>query len=117
MNKLLMFLRRLAGPAYPPFDRLVQCSSCGADLMNPVRWHDVDALTWWIRLRCGACGAVREVEASNAEARQLEADLDLGLARIAAAVVELDRGEMAVAADALVSALERDLIDPDDFRR
>jgi hypothetical protein len=85
--------------------------------VNPVRWHDTDAMTWWIRLRCGECGMVREVEASNAQARQLDSDLDLGLAQIAAAVAKLDRCEMAAATDALVAALERDLIDPDDFRR
>ena len=73
----------------------MDCPSCGVDLMNPVSWHDVDESTWWMRLRCGACGSVREVEASNEEAQRLDADLDRGLATIAAAVSKLDRVEMA----------------------
>ena len=59
--------------------------------MNPVRWHDIDESTWWIRLRSGACGTVREVEASNEEATRLEADLDRGLEEIAVAVAEFRR--------------------------
>jgi hypothetical protein len=84
--------------------------------MNPVRWHDLDESTWWIRLRCGACGYVREVEASNEEARRLDADLDRGLNEIAAALARLDRAEMAAMSDAFSAALERDLVGPDDFR-
>jgi hypothetical protein len=84
--------------------------------MNPVSWHDVDEPTWWMRLRCGACGFVRELEASNEEAQRLDADLDRGLAAIAAAVSKLDR-EMAALSDAFSAALESDLLCPDDFRR
>jgi len=77
----------------------------------------LDESTWWIRLRCGACGSVREVEASNEEAGRLDADLDRGLNEIAAVIAKLDRAEMAAASDALTAALERDLVGPDDFRR
>lgn len=94
----------------------MNCPSCGLSLMNPVSWHDVDESTWWMRLRCGACGFVREAKASNEEAQQLDADLDRGLAAIAAAVAKLDRVEMAAVSDAFSVALERDLLSPDDFR-
>ena len=117
LSKLWTSLRRLAGPASPHSERLVDCPSCGADLMNPVSWHDVDESTWWMRLRCGACGSVREVEASNEEAQRLDADLDRGLTTIAAAVSKLDRVEMAAVSNAFSVALERDLLSPDDFRR
>jgi hypothetical protein len=95
----------------------VDCPSCGWDLVNPVSWNDVDESTWWMRLRCGACGFVREVETSNEEAQRFDADLDRGLAAIAAAVAKLDRVEMAAVSDAFSVALERDLLTPDDFRR
>jgi hypothetical protein len=85
--------------------------------MNPVSWYELDESTWWLRLRCGACGFVREVEASNEQAEQLDADLDRGLAAIAAIVAELDRVEMAAVSDAFAEALERDLLTADDFRR
>jgi len=116
-RKLLTSLRRLAGPTYPDSDRLVDCATCRSDTVNPVRWHVLDESTWWIRLRCGACGSVREVEASNEEAGRLDADLDRGLNEIAAVIAKLDRAEMAAASDALTAALERDLVGPDDFRR
>src|SRR5215208_4425151 len=71
LSKLWTSLRRLAAPTSPHSERLVDCPTCGVDLMNPVSWHDVDESTWWIRLRCGACGSVGEVEASNEEAQRL----------------------------------------------
>jgi uncharacterized Zn finger protein len=116
-RKLLKSLRHLVGPTYPHSERLIDCTSCGAEVMNPVRSHVLDESTWWIRLRCGACGFVREVEASNAQARRLDTDLDRGLNEIAAAVAKLDRAEMAAVSAALTAGLERDLLGPDDFRR
>ena len=94
-RRLLTFLRRRAGPAYQHSDRLIDCTACGAGVVNPVRHHTLDESTWWIRLRCGACGVVREVEASNEQARRLDADLDRGVTEIAAAVARLDRAETA----------------------
>ena len=117
IRKLLASLRYVAGPTYPKFDRLVDCPSCGSDVMNPVRWHELDESTWWIRLRCGECGFVREVEATNEEAERLDADLIRGISEIAQAVAKLDRRDMAAVSDALTAALERDLIDADDFGR
>lgn len=87
-------LRRLAGPTYPHEERLVDSPSCRSDLMNPVSCHDLDESIWWMRLRCGSCGYVREVEASNEQARRLDADPDRGLVAIAAAVAELDRPDL-----------------------
>jgi hypothetical protein len=117
LTQLWTGLRRLAGPTYPQTYQLVYCPSCGLDLMNPVRWHELDESTWWMRLRCGGCGFVRLVDASNEQANQLDADLDRGLAVIAAAVTELERVEMAAVSDAFAEALERDLVTADDFRR
>ena len=117
LSKFWTSLRGLAGPTYPHSSQLVYCPSCGLDFVNPVRWHPLDESTWWVRLRCGACGLVREVEASNAQVDRLDADLDRGLARIAAVVAELDRVQMAAVSDAFAEALERDLVTADDFRR
>jgi hypothetical protein len=56
---------------------------------------------WWIRLRCGQCGDVREVEVSDAEARRFERDLELGVADVAAAIACIERD----GAEALMAAL------------
>jgi hypothetical protein len=97
--------------------RLVVCDRCGEWLVNPVDWHESGDADWWIRLRCGACGHKREVVVSDAEALRLERDLAPGLRAIERAVRRLDRERMQREADALITALERDLIGPADFAR
>ena len=81
-----------------------------------VSWHEQGEANWWIRLRCGECGLVREVEVSNDEAKHYEAELDRGVAKIASMLAILDRARLVAEADTLKTALERDLIGPDDFR-
>ena len=97
--------------------RLVECERCGLDFVNPVSWHEQSETRWWIRLRCGACGLVRDAEVSDEEAKRFDSDLDLRLASIAATVARLDRERMATDAETLTAALERDLIDPGDLFR
>ena len=97
--------------------RLVDCGRCGSDFVNPVSWHESGETHWWIRLRCGECGVVREMEVSNDDAKRFDGDLDRGQARIVATVARLDRERMIADCDTLAAALKRDLIDPDDFRR
>ena len=112
---MLAFLRRVAGPTKGTRGRLIDCRSCGSAYVNPVAWRERGDLEWWIRLRCGECGLVREVEVSNEEAERYDADLDRGIAKIASAVARLDRERMIAESDAWAAALERDLIDPGDF--
>ena len=54
---------------------------------------------------------------TEAEARQLERDLEPGLRQIAAAAEKLDRELMAWDVEIFLDALERDLIGPADFAR
>jgi hypothetical protein len=119
-SRLIELLRRIAGPTYPlppAPGRLVHCERCDSDFVNPVSWHERGETDWWIRLRCGECGAVREVEVSNHEARRFDRELDQGLERIAATVARLERDQMIAATEALTAALRRDLIDAGDFHR
>jgi hypothetical protein len=115
--RLLDFLRHLNAPRCQlpaPRARLVDCGRCGSDFVNPVAWHEVGETTarlgwgatltdWWIRLRCGQCDTVREVEVSDEDAKRFERDLDLGVADIAAAVARIERD----GAEALMAALRR----------
>jgi hypothetical protein len=114
MSKWLEHLGQLADPTYPTQGRLVVCECCGSDFVNPTAWRERGETHWWIRLRCGECGVVREVEVSN-EARRFDRDLDRGQVKIAAALARLDRERMIADCDALTAALERDLIGPGDF--
>ena len=116
-TKLGDLLRRLAGPTYRSRQRLVVCERCHADFVNPVSWHELGETRWWIRLRCGECGFVREVEVADDDAQRFEHELDRGVRQIAAALLRLDRERMIAESDAMTVALERDLIDPGDFCR
>jgi hypothetical protein len=115
--KLRDLLGRLARPSHRLQSRLVLCVSCHADFVNPVSWHELSETHWGMRLRCGECGFVREVQVTNEEARRFEHELDWGVQQIAAAFVRLDRVRMIADSDAITAALERDLIDPGDFSR
>lgn len=114
---LRTLLERLAGPRYPlPSSRLIQCRCCGLDLANPVAWHEHDDVHWWIRLRCGSCGYVRDVVVRDDDAMRLDRNLAPGMRRIAATLRQLDRETMRVDAETLATALQRGLLVPDDFR-
>jgi hypothetical protein len=100
------FLRRLSGPRYrvPAVPaRLVDCGRCGSEFVNPVAWHEQDEAHWWIRLRCGQCGDVREVDVSDEEAARFDRELDRGLADIAATIECVNRD----GPEALTAALRR----------
>lgn len=115
--KVRRFLRRLASPVYLRNARLVVCERCYSDFVNPVSWQVQGETHWWIRLRCGECGLVREVEVTNEDAKYFEGELGRGVRKIAANVARLDREHMIADSDTLTAALERDLIDPTDFSR
>jgi uncharacterized Zn finger protein len=114
--KLGVALRRILGPTHPLHEALVDCHECGCDFVNPVSWHAQGEAAWWIRIRCGGCGFVREVEVSNEEAERYDAELNRGTAKIASTLASLDRARMVAEADVFKLALERDLIGPGDFR-
>ena len=116
ITKLRGLLRRLV-PMEPLPRRLVVCESCHADFVNPVSWHELSETHWWMRVRCGECGFMREVEVTNEEAKRFDHELDSGVKQIAAAFARLDRKRMIADSDRITAALERDLIDPGDFCR
>jgi uncharacterized Zn finger protein len=117
MKRMLMSVRRFVGRTRAMHGSLVDCRCCGSDFVNPVSWQPQGESEWWMRLRCGECGFVSEVEVSNEEAERFDAELNRGMAKIASAVARLDRARMIVESDILAAALERDLIDPSDFGR
>ena len=94
---------------------LVVCPSCSADCVVPVDWKEHDEQTWWIRLRCGACGESREVVVPDATATRYDAELDRGMHEIRATLHRLDLEQMAAQADLFAKALELDLFDAADF--
>ena len=82
-----------------------------------------DLFTWLrgtaprISVRCGNCGERREVTLDDDEARDYDRALDRGVYRIKRTITTLERRRMRAEAEALSIALERDLVDADDFAR
>jgi hypothetical protein len=84
---------------------------------HPIRWGEADGKHWWISLRCGACGAQREEVVTDEVAQEFDQRLDRALDQIERTADVLARELMSAEADVLAAALDRDLIDVDDFRR
>ena len=104
--------RRLAATT----GRLDLCGACGEAVVCPVPWSEQGPADWWLMLRCGSCGASREVVASNSAVAAYDSQLDEGMQEINAAAEQLAREALAAEADALGTALGMDLLGADDFR-
>ena len=93
------------------------CELCRTDYVHPVEWWESGDEHWWMLLRCGACGAHREVVVADAVAARYGRELDAVENALGRTVRELDCERMAHEAEAFAQALARDLIDADDFGR
>ena len=108
--------RRPAKSSGPEAD-LTICQSCGSGYVVPADWAEREEASWWIRLRCGECGSVREAVVSDAAARRYDQHLEQGMAEIARALRRQELEQMARDADTFAAALELDLLDAGDFVR
>jgi hypothetical protein len=96
---------------------LSDCSECGADFVHPVEWSPNDGGTWWMLLRCGACGTSREETVPDEEAERYDRQLDLAEHRMRRAADRLGKELLEEQADSFVTALRLDLIGAEDFAR
>jgi uncharacterized Zn finger protein len=96
---------------------LADCTSCGADFVHPVEWSPADGDSWWMLLRCGACGTSREETVPDAEAERYDRELDRAEHRMLRAADRLSRERLAQQAEAFATALRMDLIGAEDFAR
>jgi hypothetical protein len=91
------------------------CSCCRSDFVVPVAWEEADDTHWWIRLRCGECGHLREVTVEDVVAQRFDHALEASMVTLRAAVESSDREAMEHDLDTLIRALRYDLIDASDF--
>ena len=99
----------------PPGSGLHQCAYCHEDFVVPVWYEDLEDEGWHLLLRCGQCETYRVVVVGDDTAQAYERDLERGVAQIRTAVKKLDTARMTVQVAAFIVALERDLIDAEDF--
>lgn len=96
---------------------LTVCLHCGADYVNPVEWRAHGDDHWWMLLRCGGCGTHREEIVPDQIAERFDRELDRALDEIGQTADRLRYERLTSEADAFAVALERDLIDAEDFGR
>jgi len=109
--------REIRGSTSLPGSGLHVCDECHGDFVHPVEWCEADAEHWWMRLRCGACFREREITVPDEVAQRFGRDLDAAEEEIGRAAEALDHERMEREVEAFAAALERDLIDADDFAR
>ena len=120
MSRFRRWLRRLeprerADHAIGATD-LQRCRDCGEGFVYPVTWTESGPADWWLLLRCGACGAWRDVVASNQAVAAFDRVLDEALDTIRLAADRLWRESLLAEAETFGTALRLDLLGADDFR-
>ena len=97
--------------------RLERCPRCGEEFVYPVTWTESGPADWWLLLRCGACGAWRDVIARATRPwRRSDRLLDEQVRVIRTAAERIARESLSAQADTLGAALRLDLLTADDFR-
>jgi hypothetical protein len=96
---------------------LAECTACGADFVHPLDWSPKAEDSWWMLLRCGACGTSREAIVPDAEAERYERELDRAEHRMRRAAERLSQQRLEAQADSFATALKLDLIGAEDFAR
>jgi hypothetical protein len=95
---------------------LDQCPGCGEGFVYPVTWTEWGPTEWLVLLRCGGCGASRDVVASNDEVAALDRMLDQEMDLIRMAAERLEHASFLAQAETFGAALRLDLLGADDFR-
>ena len=116
MSRFRRWLRRSGLHDAGTAKRLDLCSECGQGFVYPVSWTESGPADWWLHLRCGACGASRDVVASNYAVEAFDRVLDGEMEMIEAAAQRLERESFLAEAETLRTALRLDLLSADDFR-
>ena len=91
---LIELLDGAARPARGPAGGLTECVRCRKRVVSPVCEQEVDERSWWLRLRCRACGFAREVVITDREADELASELDSAEVEIELALERLRLGRL-----------------------
>ena len=117
MSRFRPWLRRSEGCSDAErAPRLDLCTECGQSFVYPVSWSESGPVDWALHLRCGACGTLRDVVASNREVEAFDRRLDGEMETIEAAARTLEREQFLAEAETFGTAMRLDLLTADDFR-
>jgi hypothetical protein len=91
------------------------CLNCSSDLVQPMSWCESADARWQLTLECPNCGWTESGTYERSQVEHLEDRLDEGLADMIADLQRLTQANMASDVDRFISALDCDLILPEDF--
>ncbi len=103
-------------PAVPaPAESLHMCPECESQLVQPLEWGEGQDGSWEMVLKCPNCHWQTEGNYSRDQIDRFEEQLDEGVADMLSDLRRMTQANMAEDVDRFVTALERDLILPEDF--
>jgi hypothetical protein len=91
------------------------CPECQSDLVQPLAWNEAADDRWELTLECPNCRWTTEGVFSHDQVHELEDVLDEGLADLLGDLRRLAQANMAEHVERFTSALDLDLILPEDF--
>ena len=109
---VVRFDDRRQAPARPG---LHICQDCGSELVQPVDWRATQDDRWELTLYCPNCDWTCRGVYDHEQIEQLEEQLDDGVEAIMRDLNRLTNANMADEIERFASALEADLILPEDF--
>jgi len=98
-----------------PGEDLHVCPRCSSQLVQPGEWAPVDSQRWRVELSCPDCGWFGAGVFSQRALDRYDEILDEGAAMLVRELHELAEENMRADVDLFLSALETDLILPEDF--
>jgi hypothetical protein len=91
------------------------CPACASELVQPVTWSEAPDDRWELTLHCPNCDRLIDGVFAQQQVYELEDKLDEGLADMLRDLRRLTRANMAEETDRFISAINDDLILPEDF--
>lgn len=98
-----------------PIRDLHMCPQCDSDLVQPMSWSEGADTRWNLTLECPNCAWTESGVYDRSQVERLEDKLDEGLADMIGDLQRLTQANMASDVDRFISAIETDLILPEDF--
>jgi hypothetical protein len=96
-------------------DGLHVCPQCASNLVQPLDWHEAPQGFWELTLHCPNCDWLDEGVFDQDQVDALEEKLDDGLTEMLSDLRRLTQSNMAEEIERFTSALQRDLVLPEDF--
>jgi hypothetical protein len=91
------------------------CPVCESDLVQPIEWSEDSDSRWQLTLECPNCLWIEHGVYDREQIEELEDRLDEGLAEMISDLQRLAQANMVDDMDRFVTALNSDLILPEDF--